>query len=143
MNPIALDKYLTTEPDNGFHAWLDDVWKHIPESEISGDEYDKYEEFFDDITYRMCIGTRTLRKHSGFVNPEFFAMMLMRRFRIMKFNLGLARTRCCNIHSNACTCAVKTRKCKDEHILYQTCTCPIWHCELYYRKHFDRFTKGY
>lgn len=77
----AYDKWLTTEPDNGFVKWKDSVWSLIGEDEISMDDYENNEQFFDDGIMKL-----SLIGSNGFCTPEFAASVLKMRFRFLKNN---------------------------------------------------------
>lgn len=79
MDKQALDRYLTTEPDNGYQTWLEKVWDKIPESEISSDDYEKYERFFDDLAEKLSNAGR-----DGFPTVDFSKDVFMNRFRNIK-----------------------------------------------------------
>lgn len=79
MDKQALDRYLTTEPDNGYQNWLEKVWDNIPESEISYDDYEKYERFFDDLAEKLSCAGRY-----GFPTVDFSKDVFMNRFRNIK-----------------------------------------------------------
>lgn len=79
MDKQALDRYLTTEPDNGYQNWLEKVWDKIPESEISSDDYIKYERFFDDLAIKLSNAGR-----DGFPAVGFSSDVFLNRFRNIK-----------------------------------------------------------
>lgn len=81
LDKQALDRYLTTEPDNGYTSWLEDVWDRIPEDIISAEEYDKNEKFFDDGAQKLALSGK-----NGFVKAQFAADVIINRFRLFKNN---------------------------------------------------------
>lgn len=133
MNAQALDRYLTTEPDNGYISWLDKIWELIPQSTISADEYDKYEDFFDALAQKLSTAGR-----DGFVDPEFAAKVIIRRFNSLKSWLAFGKRSCPCMHQTACTCATEHKGHYEKHTAYQTCTCAIGHCQNYYMDNFTR-----
>jgi len=77
----SLDKYLTTEPDNGFQHWSELVLDLIPETTISADEWDKNEDFFFDGLDKLAQSGK-----DGFPVPDFAADVLISRFYLLKNN---------------------------------------------------------
>lgn len=87
MDTAALDRWLTTESDNGFTSWVEDVLKLIPETELSADEYYQYEQFFDDGLERIGMMRPTTAPVGGnYVSEQFAADVIMRRYRTIKAN---------------------------------------------------------
>lgn len=81
----AYDKWLTTEPDNGFDHWTNEVWKLISEDEISSKDYEENEVFFDDGLLALS-EIRTTSHRGNFVSPQFAALSIKLSFRILKRN---------------------------------------------------------
>lgn len=77
----ALDKYLTTEPDNGYNDWLELVWDNIPEDKISGDEMEDNQQFFDDGAQQV-----SMHGKNGFPCFKFTAELFIKRFQCLKSN---------------------------------------------------------
>lgn len=84
LNKASLDAWITREPDNGYQEWYEKVFDLIPETEISGDEYDQNEQFFDDGMQKL-----SQAGSHGFVNTQFAADVIKRRFRVLKENPDL------------------------------------------------------
>lgn len=84
MDKKALDRYLTTEPDNGYQNWLEKVWDKIPESEISIEEYDKYERFFNDLSEKL--GNSVSEDNHPTI--EISSAAFIRRFNALKENIA-------------------------------------------------------
>ncbi len=78
----SLDRYLTTEPNNGYHDWVEEIFDKIPESEISGDDYNKYESIFDDMLNEASLQGA----NGGFITTDFMATVLIRRCKVLKAN---------------------------------------------------------
>lgn len=76
MNKNELDKYLTSEPNNGYHIWLERVWDSITDEQIP--DRDAYESFFEYWENKLAIAGR-----NGFVNVEFSAHSLRSRYKFM------------------------------------------------------------
>lgn len=54
MDKQALDRYLTTEPDNGYDSWIERVMESIQTSEISEDDINEYwDKFFDPLFIKL------------------------------------------------------------------------------------------
>jgi hypothetical protein len=81
LNKNDLDRYITSEPNNGFNEWYEKVFDTIPESEISAEEYDRYQDFFDDGMNKLA-----LAGSDGFPTISFAAEVITRRFKILKEN---------------------------------------------------------
>lgn len=81
INKQALDRYLTSEPDNEYIDAVEKIWNLIPEEEISGDEYNKYEDFFS--FWENSLSTSGTNKN-GFPNIDFCAEVIKRRYRMLK-----------------------------------------------------------
>ena len=79
MDKTSLDRYLTSEPDNGYHVWLEKVWDNIPETEISPDEYVQRESFFDELALTLTKGLLP--------SVKFATDVIIRRFKAYKENL--------------------------------------------------------
>lgn len=89
MNTQALDRFLTTEPDNGYIAFIEKIWGFIPEEEISGDEYNKYEDFFCFWENKLSTsGVRTRQNPTGFPAFPFCVELIKRRYRMLKYILA-------------------------------------------------------
>lgn len=78
LNKQSIDRYLTTEPDNGYTDWIEAVWDIIPENIISGDDRDSNEAFFSYWEDKLSTAGR-----DGFVIPQFAAEAIMMRFRFL------------------------------------------------------------
>ena len=76
----ALDRYLTTEPDNGFNEWCELVWDNISDTEITANEVDRFQQFFDDAHEELS----TKGSGDGFINPAFSADVIKRTFKVFK-----------------------------------------------------------
>ena len=85
MDKQALDKYLTTEPDNGYQNTLEKIWDKIPETEISADDYEKYERFFDDLALKLSTAGTS---DSGFPTIDFCSEVFISRFRKLKKHIA-------------------------------------------------------
>ncbi len=83
MNIQGLDKYLTTEPDNGYIRSIEKIWECITEEEISGDEYNKYDYFFSFWEIKLS----TSGTH-GFPKLDFCVQVIKRRYRFLKYLLA-------------------------------------------------------
>lgn len=81
INKVALDRYLTTEPDNGYQDWLEQVWDNIPEDKISGDEMEANQQFFDDGANQLALAGK-----DGFPCVKFTAEVFVSRFNHLKKN---------------------------------------------------------
>lgn len=79
LNKSSLDRYLTQEPDTKYQEWLEKVWDLIPDSEISGDDRDANEQFFEDGEDLIAQAG-----DGGFPTPDFAAAVLIRRFKTLK-----------------------------------------------------------
>lgn len=79
----GLDRYITTEPNNGYEKWCNEVWEIITkEYHIPGWEVDDYwDKFFEPLTLKLSVsGTRP----DGGVAPTFAALVIDRRWREFK-----------------------------------------------------------
>lgn len=80
----ALDRHITTEPDNGYEAWCNEVWT-ILTAKYSGptpEEVNLYwDRFFEPLTIELSTcGTRS----SGGCDPDFAASVIAGRWREFK-----------------------------------------------------------
>lgn len=86
----GMDKYLTTEPDNGYEKWCNEVWELVSKGneakgfEIPQQDVDDYwDNFFEPLTLKLSVsGTRP----SGGCTPDFAALVIMRRWHTFKQN---------------------------------------------------------
>lgn len=80
MDKAALDRFLTTEPDNGYMKWLEKVWDSIPESVIPSEAYYKHEKFFEfwELKLSMAGG-------GPYPRIKFCADVLIRRYKMLCF----------------------------------------------------------
>jgi hypothetical protein len=74
----SLDRWLTTEPDNGYHDWVEQVFDNITPEELPDEDYNGNEAFFDAGLLQMS--------RNNFPSPIFCAKVLVRRFGILKAN---------------------------------------------------------
>lgn len=86
MGPIIdFDKMITTEPDNGYDKWCDEVWKIVTREysdDITAEDVNNYwDNFFEPLTLRLSVGG-TLP--SGGCNPDFAASAIRMRWRDLK-----------------------------------------------------------
>lgn len=89
MNKQALDRFLTTEPDNGYTAFIEKIWQAIPEEEISGDDYDKHDTFFSYWENKLSTSGITTRENpTGFPILNFCVNAIKRRYRMLKYILA-------------------------------------------------------
>ena len=84
MDKQALDRYLTTEPDNGYDNWLEKLWDEIPKTEISDDEYQKYERYFDDVADKLS----KCGEGGELPDYKFCAKIITLRFKDLKTNIS-------------------------------------------------------
>jgi hypothetical protein len=80
LDKSALDRYITQGPDTKYQEWLERVWDLIPDTEITADEYEKNEEFFDDGADLIA----QAGAHGEFPEPKFAAEVLIKRFKVLK-----------------------------------------------------------
>lgn len=84
LDTVALDRFLTTEPDNGYISFIEKIWAAISEDEISGEEYDKYEDFFSYWENKLSMsGTNP----NGFPSLSFCIDCIKMRYRRLKYLL--------------------------------------------------------
>jgi hypothetical protein len=79
LDKASLDRYITTEPDNGYQQWYEKVFDLIPEDKISPDQYDKYMDFFDDGMNELALAGA----NGGFPDPQFAADVVVSRFKYL------------------------------------------------------------
>lgn len=84
LDKVALDRYLTASPDTKYQDWYERVFDGIPEDEISGNEYDQYEAFFDEGMDKMA--SQYWQTKDGFPPLQFTRDVVIRRFRTLKEN---------------------------------------------------------
>lgn len=80
----GLDRFLTTEPDNGYDKWIEEVWQLVSTQENCPTEEevnDYWSKFFEPLTRKLSV-SGTLP--SGGCAPSFAALVICRRWRQLK-----------------------------------------------------------